>query len=119
MPQPSEKRRHVLAGGRLDRADSDPAALALAKLLQAAPQRVDGVQDRERPLAEEGAGCRQRPAAAGPVEEREAQLLLELLHVERHGRLGEAQGARRTQEAALAKDGLEGREVAQLPGLIR
>jgi hypothetical protein len=123
--QSPEERSHPLARGRLDRAETDPAALSVAKLLHAAVQRVDGVQDRESALCEVSAGLRQfsaaaerarrrRPSGGASIEEGEAQLLLELLDVQRDRRLGELQRSGRPQEGALAEDGAKRREVAQL-----
>ncbi len=110
----SEERHDPLARGGLDRADAQQAAPAVAQLRHAARQRVEGVEDGQRPLREELAGGSQRALPSAPVEELEPGLGLELLDVQGHGGLGEAERAGRLEEAPLPEHGLEGQEVARV-----
>jgi len=112
--QPSEKRRHILARGRLDRPDSQQPAPAVAQLGHAAMQGVDGVENGKGARSENLARFRSEPAATAPVKERKTKLSLELLDVKRHGWLSQPESPGRASEAALADHGLKGEEMPEV-----
>ena len=114
LSQTPQKRRDPLARRGLDRSDSQQPAPAVAQLRHAPRKGIDGFEYGKGPLGEELARRRPRTAAARPVEELEPELRLELLDVERHGRLREAESARGLQKAALAQHRAERQKVPEL-----
>ena len=113
-PERRENRRDPLAGRRFDRTDVEASAPGIADLGHALGQSVESLEDRQRAFREQFPGAREKSMASPSVEEVEAELPFELLDVQSHRRLREAQDARRLQEAALPKDRTKRLEVADL-----
>ena len=99
---------------RAVRAHAQPAVLQLAR---AAEQLLGLALDREQPRAEriQALAQRRQPHAAGTaLEELDAVVLLQRLHLRGEGGLRHVQGARGVGEAARAGDGVEGTEVGDV-----
>jgi hypothetical protein len=116
----AEEAEHVgedrRVGRRLDEADAEPPDLAARRAL-GSPLRALGLGERETRLGEEGAPRRgERHAARDALEERRAELALEVADLPAERRLRDVQAPGGAPEVPLLRDG---REIAEVPELHR
>ena len=96
----------------LHRAEHDRSAQAAAGLVDGVAGRLRGGQRRARFGQQRAPGVGQLDVVSGAVEQHHAELLLEVAHAGRDGRLDDVQAVGRASEAALLGDRDEGGELS-------
>jgi len=97
-------------------ADAQPRGGAVAGIARRLLRHLRVAQHVARLCEERGSGRRERDAALAPVEEGDAELLLELADLLAYRRLSDVQTLRSLAEVQLLRDG---DEVPQMPELHR
>ena len=117
--QPGQQRRERrLAAGSIEPIRSRPLLPSRSSAaLRASESTASRIGRRAR--RQQFAGRSLLPPAAPAVEERETELRLELLDVQGHRRLRQAERLRGAAKAPLAQDGLKGQEVTQVQWLLQ
>ena len=109
-----DDRVEVVQAGRPHAAEAQVAAQQAGHLVELVAQPVDLVEHPARVVEDERPLGRQLDAAAGPREERDAELGLEPAELLRDGRLGEVQLLAGLRERAVARDRDDRPEVSKL-----
>ncbi len=111
-----EPPRHRHVHGRGDDAQPERAGVALCAVLKFPPGILRQAQNRLGPLIEQTARVGELDLAGAAQEERRADLLLELLHLETERRLCHGEPARGGGDGSLVGDGAEFPELLQFHG---
>ena len=109
-----EQQRHVYLARGKQGADRDPPRDEPLDLVDVALDALDLGEDPPRTLGDRAPGVGGDDAAAGALEELDAQLGLEPAHLVRERGLRDVQLLRGAGEVAMPVDGLDVPELAQL-----
>src|SRR5205814_7754671 len=119
-PELTDQLRQQVFADRHAAADEERPAELAAQVLQPRLELGRERQDALRVVERNGAGGREHDAALGAVEEAGIEILLELLDLERDGRLRHEKRIRRLGERQMLRDRVEYLKVSvRHPGILR